>query len=69
MLEDSARNLSANKKKTMFINKHLNIIRCYVMLGMLKITFWGFVGSTLSHGSGFLVLFKLKMVNENVTLF
>lgn len=31
------------------------------------VTFWGFDGSTLSHGVGLLVLFKLKVnVNENV---
>lgn len=30
-----------------------------------NVTFWGFDGSTSSHGSGFLVLFKLKTVNKN----
>lgn len=33
---------------------------------MFKITFWGFDGSSLSHGSGFLVLFKLETLNKNV---
>lgn len=27
------------------------------------VTFWGFDGSTLSHGSGLLVLFKLQLIN------
>ncbi len=30
-----------------------------------NVTFWDFDGSTLSQGSGFLLLFKLKTVNEN----
>lgn len=38
-----------------------------MLYNVRNVTFWGFDGSTLSHGSGFLVLFKLKTVNENAT--
>lgn len=38
------------------------------MSGIQQVTFWGFDGSSLSHGSGFVVLFKLNQMNENVTL-